>query len=343
MTTLNFSSSSSFGFDAFNTIYLLDQLPSLNEEYTNLPSLASLVSEPSMMPQHDPLAKNTSHKNMPARKSSNTTYQVGQSKTSKRSRRLIPEIKEYIPSHEQPTQFDVVSGRGGRANHHAGNRPYWTKILDSRRIYRSSDDNQVKAAIARAIVEYIQNSSGRFLQRDNNAKRWFVLPETVALHKVKQALRDKYVPLWARKMNLKVEGASKKYVPGINKKITKPSKRKEDDLTQAIGALPSFQTNREQPLAFSVAHSLNPFSPGNSIPSLNEKSLDVLLQKRLLSLGSLDRSIGLNKTGDDLLDAFQMQPGTTQTTKTGGTDWYAMYEDGLSSVRPAQVMRYEQV
>jgi hypothetical protein len=46
---------------------------------------------------------------------------------------------------------------------------------------------------------------------------------------------------------------------------------------------------------------------------------------------------------DDLLDAFQMQPGTTQLTKTEGTYWYAMYEEGLSLVCPGQVMHNEQV
>jgi hypothetical protein len=96
-------------------------------------------------------------------------------------------------------------------------------------------------------------------------------------------------------------------------------------------------------LAFSIAHSLNPFSPGNIIPSLNKKSLDALLQNTLLSLGFLDQSIGLNKTMDDLLDAFQMLLGTTQLTKIEGTDWYAMYEVGLSFVCPGQVMHNEQV
>jgi hypothetical protein len=107
--------------------------------------------------------------------------------------------------------------------------------------------------------------------------------------------------------------------------------------------VPCLLLSRLIALAFSIAHSLNPFSPGNIIPSLNKKSLDALLQNTLLSLGFLDQSIGLNKTMDDLLDAFQMLLGTTQLTKIEGTDWYAMYEVGLSFVCPGQVMHNEQV
>jgi hypothetical protein len=45
--------------------------------------------------------------------------------------------------------------------------------------------------------------SGQFLQHEAGSKRWFVLPNKVALLKVKQALWDKYTPFWAK--NISVE------------------------------------------------------------------------------------------------------------------------------------------
>ena len=51
--------------------------------------------------------------------------------------------------------------------------------------------------MAQEIVDSI-NASGRFLQKEKGSEEWFVLPNTIALCKVKQALRDEYVPIFAR-------------------------------------------------------------------------------------------------------------------------------------------------
>ena len=115
-----------------------------------------------------------------------------------RSRRNLPIVKRYIEE-ASPRFRDVVSGRGGGANHHPGNRRYWMKVLYSRSSYRSSKNDQEKTDIAQRIIEGIKDGGGRFVQRDGKdpEKRWFNLPNKVILAKVKQALRDQYIPLWA--------------------------------------------------------------------------------------------------------------------------------------------------
>lgn len=125
-------------------------------------------------------------------------------KRVRKPRRAIPTEKEYIPADAQPTQSDVVGGRGGRSNHHPGNRPYWIRILESRLEYTRSRSDHEKARIASGILRYVQEElNGRFLNIESKTKRWYILPDAVVLDKIKQALRDKYIPYWAR--DLKIE------------------------------------------------------------------------------------------------------------------------------------------
>lgn len=130
---------------------------------------------------------------------------------SRKPRRSIPDEKEYIPELEQPSLADVVGGRGGRSNHHPGNRPYWIRILESRTEYQNCRSDNDKARIANGILWYVRNSlGGRFLNIDNTTKRWYVLPQAIVLDKIKQALRDKYIPYWAK--DIKIEDKVHDYV-----------------------------------------------------------------------------------------------------------------------------------
>jgi len=132
----------------------------------------------------------------------------------RKPRRVIPNEKEFIPENEQPTQSDVVGGRGGRSNHHPGNRPYWIRILESRVEYTASRSDHDKARIANGILRYVQDDlRGRFLNIDGKTKRWYVLPNSVVLDKIKQALRDKYIPYWAR--DLKIENKKHDFADSI--------------------------------------------------------------------------------------------------------------------------------
>jgi len=125
--------------------------------------------------------------------------EVGQRVKPKRQRRVIPENKTDLYISDEPTPNDVVSGRGGAANHHEGNKPYWRLILKHRNEYKyCGHDNFKKNDIAMKVIKSVREKHGRFLQREASNGRWFRIPEKVIMDKVKQALRDEYVPLFMK-------------------------------------------------------------------------------------------------------------------------------------------------
>mmetsp|Transcript_8504 Transcript_8504/g.17656 ORF Transcript_8504/g.17656 Transcript_8504/m.17656 type:complete len:374 (+) Transcript_8504:238-1359(+) len=106
--------------------------------------------------------------------------------TKRKPRKIIPEVKEYV----EFTQKDVLFGRGGRSNHHPGNKIYREIVTNQQNHYRGCDKNE-KTRVAQSIVDQIQLTvGGRFLELDRNAKRWFLVPNVVARRKVGQALRE---------------------------------------------------------------------------------------------------------------------------------------------------------
>eukprot|EP00535_Pseudo-nitzschia_heimii_P004940 CAMPEP_0197189706 /NCGR_PEP_ID=MMETSP1423-20130617/20263_1 /TAXON_ID=476441 /ORGANISM="Pseudo-nitzschia heimii, Strain UNC1101" /LENGTH=410 /DNA_ID=CAMNT_0042641903 /DNA_START=297 /DNA_END=1525 /DNA_ORIENTATION=- len=106
--------------------------------------------------------------------------------TKRKPRKVIPEIKEYV----EFTQKDVLFGRGGRSNHHQGNKIYRDIVTNNQNHYRGCDKNE-KTKVAQGIVDHIQNVvGGRFLELDRDIKRWFLVPNVVARRKVGQALRE---------------------------------------------------------------------------------------------------------------------------------------------------------
>jgi len=106
--------------------------------------------------------------------------------TKRKSRKIIPEVKVYV----EFTQKDVLFGRGGRSNHHPGNKTYRDIVTNQQTHYRGCDKNE-KTRVAQGIVDHIQNIvGGRFLELDRDAKRWFLVPNVVARRKVGQALRE---------------------------------------------------------------------------------------------------------------------------------------------------------
>jgi hypothetical protein len=85
---------------------------------------------------------------------------------------------------------DVLFGRGGRSNHHEGNKVYRDIVTQHQQHYRSCDKNE-KTKVAQGIVDYMQNEVGaRFLEFDRETCRWYLVPNVVARRKVGQALRE---------------------------------------------------------------------------------------------------------------------------------------------------------
>lgn len=121
-------------------------------------------------------------------------------KRTRKPRRQLPANKAalYIGLGEVPTSLDIVSGRGGGSNHHGGNQRLWNPVLMHRPRYRLLQNKAEKTAMAESIIQDLIRDGSRFLQKEPETGRWFTLPETIVIDKIKQALRDRYVPLFAR-------------------------------------------------------------------------------------------------------------------------------------------------
>jgi hypothetical protein len=109
-------------------------------------------------------------------------------KPSKRKpRKIIPENKDYV---DEYSDLDILFGRGGRSNHHPGNKTYRDMVTDRQPYYRNCDKNE-KTKVAQTIVNSINREhSGRFLELEKGTNRWYVVPNIVARRKVGQALRE---------------------------------------------------------------------------------------------------------------------------------------------------------
>jgi hypothetical protein len=111
-----------------------------------------------------------------------------QSPKPRRPRKVIPKEKVYV---DQYTDFDVIFGRGGRSNHHPGNKMYRVQVAEKQSIYRSCESKREKTVIAQLVVDHVnKNQQGRFLELDTTCNRWYLVPNNVARTKVGQALRD---------------------------------------------------------------------------------------------------------------------------------------------------------
>mmetsp|Transcript_3737 Transcript_3737/g.3519 ORF Transcript_3737/g.3519 Transcript_3737/m.3519 type:complete len:237 (-) Transcript_3737:28-738(-) len=90
----------------------------------------------------------------------------------------------------QCTERDVLFGRGGARNHHAGNRRYRQLVSDNKQQYRQSACKDEKTKIAKSIVDAVNKYDGRFLMQDALTGDWIEVEKRKARQKVSQALRD---------------------------------------------------------------------------------------------------------------------------------------------------------
>ena len=106
-----------------------------------------------------------------------------------KSRKVIPDTKEYVDY----TDNDVLLGRGGLSNKHPGNRRYRQEIEDAKAVYRSASKDE-KTQWAELLVASVRRYGGRFLEKDKDNGRWYIVPDIVARRKAGQALREDNTP-----------------------------------------------------------------------------------------------------------------------------------------------------
>jgi len=93
---------------------------------------------------------------------------------------------------KEPHENDVLYGRGGGTNHHAGNKRY-RKMVEDRKIDYVNSKRLDKPVIAIEIIRQWrgQDPPGRFLKQSETTGLWFDVGDKKAREKTSQALREK--------------------------------------------------------------------------------------------------------------------------------------------------------
>lgn len=104
----------------------------------------------------------------------------------KQSHLYVDEIREW----------DELCGRGGRSNHHQGNKRYRQVVGEMKASYRSIESKSEKTDLSRAIVEHVYSYGGRFIKMEKATGRYYVLTVSESRQKTSQALRETKVMEW---------------------------------------------------------------------------------------------------------------------------------------------------
>ncbi|KAL3935637.1 MAG: hypothetical protein SGBAC_008883 [Bacillariaceae sp.] len=97
----------------------------------------------------------------------------------------------------KPTETDILMGRGGKSNHHPGNKRYREDISNFKKTYAQLQNKEDKTDLSRNVVDHVHNYKGRFLALDKTLRPacWYEITDTVARRKVSQALREDVDPV----------------------------------------------------------------------------------------------------------------------------------------------------
>lgn len=192
----------------------------------------------------------------------------------------------------QPTQFDVLFGRGKPYQGHTGNIRLH-KVVELYKPRYCQARRHEKTEIAEEIVQFIKNGggnkAGRFLKREEGQECWVEVSDAIARDKVSHALRGKPRKETSAlaKEHLKEElAAAKRTLPSESSQL--PAKRLKVPQSAAATELELLAAQR----ASSVFPSFNTTNhllaaASNGYPS----SLD--LQSNLLASALAERSLGL--------------------------------------------------
>ena len=92
---------------------------------------------------------------------------------------------------------DVLCGRGGRSNHHIGNKRY--RLISEMKItYKGTEAKSNKTDLSRASVDHVCRYGGRFIKKEESTGRYYVLTRGEARKKTSQALRESKALKWTK-------------------------------------------------------------------------------------------------------------------------------------------------
>ena len=101
--------------------------------------------------------------------------------------------KVYI---DEIRDLDCIAGRGGKSNHHPGNKRYRQVISEMKACYRRTEAKTVKTDLSRAIVDHVCAYGGRFVKKCEKTSRFYMLTKAEARKKTSQALRETKALKW---------------------------------------------------------------------------------------------------------------------------------------------------
>ncbi|KAL7473991.1 hypothetical protein ACHAWX_000004, partial [Stephanocyclus meneghinianus] len=108
-----------------------------------------------------------------------------QPKAKKRREREIDESTVC-----EPTENDVLFGRGGLTNNHPGNIFFRQKALELQKWYEQSSE-EFKTEISIILVESVKGRGGRFLEKGKGSDEWYEVIKNGPRRKASQQLREK--------------------------------------------------------------------------------------------------------------------------------------------------------
>eukprot|EP00540_Astrosyne_radiata_P001530 CAMPEP_0116846110 /NCGR_PEP_ID=MMETSP0418-20121206/13652_1 /TAXON_ID=1158023 /ORGANISM="Astrosyne radiata, Strain 13vi08-1A" /LENGTH=294 /DNA_ID=CAMNT_0004477319 /DNA_START=66 /DNA_END=950 /DNA_ORIENTATION=+ len=99
--------------------------------------------------------------------------------------------KEKSPLLFRPSPYDIISGRGGKSNHHPGN-VFFRKAIDYKKSLWDVTAKPHRHLVAKALIKGLemQNPPSRFLRLDDITKLYYEMEEDEKVDKVCQALRE---------------------------------------------------------------------------------------------------------------------------------------------------------
>ena len=109
------------------------------------------------------------------------------------SRRKANQPRKYI---DAIGENDVLCGRGGRSNHHIGNKRYRQVVGRMKCAYQSCPAKALKTDLSRAIVDHCCSYGARFVKLDEEYGQYYILSRSEARKKTSQALRESKVIKW---------------------------------------------------------------------------------------------------------------------------------------------------
>jgi hypothetical protein len=127
------------------------------------------------------------------KQTSDESVESKEKKSLPKRKRSRPNVDPLVKVYVEPTDRDVLLGRGGRTNHHVGNRTYLEAKETIQDRYKLASKND-KTSISQDLVDIITSRGGRFLKLDDDVNKWYPVPNIVARKKASQTLREVNTP-----------------------------------------------------------------------------------------------------------------------------------------------------